>query len=222
MLERVIGAMRTDQVKALQLINEGAAGFRELDLYPYCGNDEGVFTAHPELVGTSMRDLRDKRGNPLGRVAVRDREGGRDRPSHLLLAAARVDRHPPEDRSRHPHRRPGLRGRLLSAGPSRQGGTALGAPQQIAQQRHISDANGAGVPVPLEPTWDVGSRARPARACRLSRARFSVPFGALRAGSDRSRCWNRRPVRSPSSGRSTPRAPWPVDSGRGSRAVGSS
>ena len=66
MLERVIGAMRTDQAKALQLFNEGAAGFRELDLYPYCGNDEGVFTAHPELVGTSMRELRDKRGNPLG------------------------------------------------------------------------------------------------------------------------------------------------------------
>jgi hypothetical protein len=66
MLERVIGAMRTDQTKALQLFNEGAAGFRELDLYPYCGNDEGVFTAHPELVGTSMRELRDKRGNPLG------------------------------------------------------------------------------------------------------------------------------------------------------------
>ena len=125
MLERVIGAMRTDQVKALQLINEGAAGFRELDLYPYCGNDEGLFTAHPELVGTSMRDLRDKRGNPLGEWLYDDREGGCDRPSHLLLAAARVDRHPPEDRSRHPHRRPGLRGRLLSAGPSRQGGTAL-------------------------------------------------------------------------------------------------
>ena len=25
-----------------------------------------MFTAHPELVGTSMRELRDKRGNPLG------------------------------------------------------------------------------------------------------------------------------------------------------------
>ena len=73
MLERVIGAMRTDQAKALQLINEGAAGFRELDLYPYCGNDEGLFTAHPELVGTSMRDLRDKRGNPLGSGCTRPR-----------------------------------------------------------------------------------------------------------------------------------------------------
>ena len=66
MLERVIGAMRTDQAKALQLINNGAIGFREADLYPYCGGEDGIFTAHPELVGTSMRDLLDKRGNPLG------------------------------------------------------------------------------------------------------------------------------------------------------------
>ena len=30
--------MRTDQAKALQLFNEGAPGFREADLYPYCGD----------------------------------------------------------------------------------------------------------------------------------------------------------------------------------------
>jgi hypothetical protein len=66
MLERVISAMQTDQAKALQLFNEGAIGFREADLYPYCGGEDGIFTAHPELVGTSMRDLLDKRGNRLG------------------------------------------------------------------------------------------------------------------------------------------------------------
>jgi hypothetical protein len=66
MLERVIGAMRMDQAKALQLFTAGAPGFREADLYPYCGDAAGVFTAHPELAGTSMRDLLDKRGNPLG------------------------------------------------------------------------------------------------------------------------------------------------------------
>jgi hypothetical protein len=66
MLQRVIGALRTDQVKALALFNEGTPSFRVADLYPYCGNPDGVFTAHPELVGTSMRDLLDKRGNPLG------------------------------------------------------------------------------------------------------------------------------------------------------------
>jgi hypothetical protein len=67
MLERVIGAMRTDPVKAVRLFNEGAVGFREADLYPYCGGADGTFTAHPDLVGTSMRDLLDKRGHPLGR-----------------------------------------------------------------------------------------------------------------------------------------------------------
>jgi hypothetical protein len=66
MLQRVIGAMRADQAKALQLFNEGASGFRKADLYPYCGDASGVFTAHPDLLGTSMRELRDKRGNPLG------------------------------------------------------------------------------------------------------------------------------------------------------------
>lgn len=66
MLERVIVAMRSDEATALKLFNEGAPGFREADLYPYCGNSDGVFTAHPELVGKSMRDLHDKRDNPLG------------------------------------------------------------------------------------------------------------------------------------------------------------
>jgi hypothetical protein len=66
MLQRVIGAMHTDPDQALALFNEGAPGFRMADLYPYCGGTNGVFTADPELLGTSMRDLRDKRGNPLG------------------------------------------------------------------------------------------------------------------------------------------------------------
>jgi hypothetical protein len=66
MLERVMGAMRTDPAKAVLLFNEGVPSFREADLYPYCGGADGMFTAHPQLMGTSMRDLRDKRGNPLG------------------------------------------------------------------------------------------------------------------------------------------------------------
>jgi hypothetical protein len=66
MLQRVIGALQTDEAKALQLFNEGAPGFREADLYPYCGGPDGMFTAHPELMGSSLRELRDKRGNPLG------------------------------------------------------------------------------------------------------------------------------------------------------------
>jgi Single Cache domain 2 len=76
MLQRVIGAMRADEARALQLFNQGAPGFREADLYPYCCNAEGVFTAHPDLLGTSMRDVRDKRGNPLGQLLYdKAREG---------------------------------------------------------------------------------------------------------------------------------------------------
>lgn len=66
MLERVIGALETDKDKALRLFTEGAPGFREADLYPYCGGPDGMFTAHPQLMGQSLRELRDKRGNPLG------------------------------------------------------------------------------------------------------------------------------------------------------------
>lgn len=66
MLERVIGALETDEAQALDLFNEGAPGFREADLHPYCGGPDGMFTAHPALMGSSMRALRDKRGNPLG------------------------------------------------------------------------------------------------------------------------------------------------------------
>jgi hypothetical protein len=66
MLERVIGALQTDEDRALQLFIEGAPGFRQADLYPYCGGPDGMFTAHPDLMGSSMRALHDKRGNPLG------------------------------------------------------------------------------------------------------------------------------------------------------------
>lgn len=59
MLQRVIGAMRADQAKALHLLNEGAPGFRKANLYLYCGDASGAFTAHPDLLGASMRDMRD-------------------------------------------------------------------------------------------------------------------------------------------------------------------
>jgi hypothetical protein len=66
MLQRVIGAMQVDPARALAMINTGAEGFRDGDLYPYCGGPDGMFTAHPDLMGRSMRAIFDKRGNPLG------------------------------------------------------------------------------------------------------------------------------------------------------------
>jgi signal transduction histidine kinase len=63
MLEKAVAALKVDQAKALQMFTKGEGGFREKDLYPYCGGPDGNFTAHPTLVGKSLKDLMDK-GTP--------------------------------------------------------------------------------------------------------------------------------------------------------------
>ena len=37
-----------------------------MDDYPYCGGPDGNFTAHPKLVGKSLKELKDKAGRALG------------------------------------------------------------------------------------------------------------------------------------------------------------
>lgn len=64
MLEKAVAALKADQAKALQMFTKGEGGFREKDLYPYCGGPDGNFTAHPTLVGKSLRDLMDKATPP--------------------------------------------------------------------------------------------------------------------------------------------------------------
>jgi signal transduction histidine kinase len=63
MLEKAVAALKVDQTKALQMFTKGEGGFRDKDLYPYCGGPDGNFTAHPTLVGKSLKDLMDK-GTP--------------------------------------------------------------------------------------------------------------------------------------------------------------
>ena len=63
MLEKAVAALKVDQAKALQMFTKGEGGFRDKDLYPYCGGPDGNFTAHPTLVGKSLKDLMDK-GTP--------------------------------------------------------------------------------------------------------------------------------------------------------------
>jgi signal transduction histidine kinase len=45
---------------------KGEGGFKDRDLYPFCGGPDGKFTAHPTLTGQSLKDLKDKAGKPLG------------------------------------------------------------------------------------------------------------------------------------------------------------
>jgi len=66
MLEKAVAAVKKDKAKALEMFTKGEGGFKDRDLYPYCGGPDGKFTAHPKLVGQSLKDLKDKTGKPIG------------------------------------------------------------------------------------------------------------------------------------------------------------
>ncbi len=66
MLEKAVAALKANQAKALEEFTKGEGGFKDRDLYPFCGGPDGKFTAHPKLVGQSLKDLKDKTGKPLG------------------------------------------------------------------------------------------------------------------------------------------------------------
>jgi len=66
MLEKAVAAVKADKAKALGQFTQGQGGFKDRDLYPFCGGPDGNFTAHPSLVGKSMKELKDKTGKPLG------------------------------------------------------------------------------------------------------------------------------------------------------------
>jgi hypothetical protein len=63
MLEKAVAALQADEAKALEMFTKGEGGFKDRDLYPYCGGPDGNFTAHPTLVGKSLKTLMDK-GTP--------------------------------------------------------------------------------------------------------------------------------------------------------------
>ena len=66
MLEKAIAEVKADKAVALGKFNKGEGGFKDRDLYPFCGGPDGNFTAHPTLQGKSLKDLKDKAGKALG------------------------------------------------------------------------------------------------------------------------------------------------------------
>jgi len=66
MLEKAVAALKADAAKALGMFTKGEGGFKDRDLYPFCGGPDGNFTAHPKLVGKSLKELKDKAGKALG------------------------------------------------------------------------------------------------------------------------------------------------------------
>ena len=69
MLERAVAAVKADEPAALKAFTADAEGFKDRDLYVFCGGPDGITTAHganPAMVGQSLRALTDKTGNKLG------------------------------------------------------------------------------------------------------------------------------------------------------------
>ncbi len=66
LLAKAAAAIKADKPAALSQFSAGANGFRDRDLYPFCGGPDGNFTAHPTLTGKSLKDLKDKTGKALG------------------------------------------------------------------------------------------------------------------------------------------------------------
>jgi signal transduction histidine kinase len=70
MLENAVAAIKADKAAALGQFRAGEAGFRDRDLYPFCIGPDGNFSAHPALIGQSLKDLTDKTGKALGEEIV--------------------------------------------------------------------------------------------------------------------------------------------------------
>ena len=77
MLDRAVAALKADQAKALEMFSKGESGFKQKDLYPFCGGPDGIYSAtpNPALVGKSMRDQKDKVGKAIGEEFYKAPEG---------------------------------------------------------------------------------------------------------------------------------------------------
>ena len=86
MLEKAVAAVKANKADALAKFTKGEGGFKDRDLYPFCGGADGNFTAHPTLVGKSLKDLKDKAGKALGQeIYANAKEGSIGEVSYMWL-----------------------------------------------------------------------------------------------------------------------------------------
>lgn len=68
LLDKAVAAVKADEAKALAEFTASAkardGAFYAKDLYVFCGGADGNFSAHPSLVGKSMKALMDKGAPP--------------------------------------------------------------------------------------------------------------------------------------------------------------
>ena len=133
MLNKAAAAVKADKAAALAQFAKGEGGFKDRDLYPFCGGPDGTFTAHPTLTGKSLKDLKDKSGKALGEEIYSTAKEGDDQGSQLHVAAPGPDRSGAEGHLRHQDRRPDLRRRLLQVRfPPRSAAAAVRKPAAVA------------------------------------------------------------------------------------------
>jgi len=77
MLDKAVAAVKADKAGALAKFQKGEGGFKDRDLYPYCGGPDGNFTAHPSLTGKSLKELKDKEGKPIGEEMYKNAAEGK-------------------------------------------------------------------------------------------------------------------------------------------------
>jgi signal transduction histidine kinase len=77
MLDKAVAALKANKADALAKFQKGEGGFKDRDLYPFCGGPDGNFTAHPSLTGKSLKDLKDKAGKALGAEMYKVAEEGK-------------------------------------------------------------------------------------------------------------------------------------------------
>lgn len=77
MLEKAAAEVKKDKAGALAKFAKGEGGFKDRDLYPFCGGPDGNFTAHPTLTGKSLKELKDKSGKALGEEMYKTAQEGK-------------------------------------------------------------------------------------------------------------------------------------------------
>jgi signal transduction histidine kinase len=77
MLDKAVTAVKADKADALGKFAKGEGGFKDRDLYPFCGGPDGNFTAHPTLNGKSLKDLKDKTGKAIGEEMYKSASEGK-------------------------------------------------------------------------------------------------------------------------------------------------
>jgi hypothetical protein len=66
LLGQAVVEMKADPVAAMETFNDPDGAFRDRDLYVFCADAAGVLVAHPKLVGSDLRTLKDVNGKPFG------------------------------------------------------------------------------------------------------------------------------------------------------------